>query len=61
MKKFKSEKDRLLKQILDSKPMGEDNYLVDIETIELELEYMVEEGIDLRKVTVRDVMGRLFY
>jgi len=59
MEGFKSEKDRLLKQFMASKPTGMANASEDLETVEMELDFMVEEGIDLKEVTVRDVWARL--
>ena len=58
MEGFKSEKDRLLKQFLASKPTGMGDAYGDLEDVELELDFMVEEGIDLKNITVRDVLKR---
>ena len=55
---FKSEKDRILKQFIASNPTGMIEQ--DAEDVEMELEYMIEEGIDLSKITVRDMWERLF-
>jgi len=54
---FKSEKDRILKQFIASNTGMLDS---DAEDVEMELEYMIEEGIDLSKITVRDLWERLF-
>lgn len=58
MKGFKSEKDRLLTQFLASKPLGMDDAYGDLEDVEMELDFMIEEGIDLKEITVRDVLKR---
>jgi hypothetical protein len=58
MEGFKSEKERLLKQFLASKPLGMKDAYGDLEDVELELDYMIEEGIDLKEITVRDLLKR---
>jgi len=55
--KFKVEKERLLQQFEDSQPMGMDSH--DLEDVEKELDFMIEEGIDLSKISVRDLLERL--
>lgn len=55
---FETEKERLMQQFIDNRPLGM-NIHEDLEDVESELNVMEIEGIDLRKVTVRDILKRL--
>lgn len=55
---FETEKERLMQQFIDGRPLGM-NIHEDLEDVELELDTMESEGIDLKNVTVRDVLKRL--
>jgi len=55
---FETEKERILQQFIDNRPLGM-NIHEDLEDVESELNVMEIEGIDLRKVTVRDILKRL--
>jgi len=55
---FETEKERILQQFIDNRPLGM-NIHEDLEDVEAELNVMELEGIDLSKVTVRDILKRL--
>ena len=52
---FESDKDRILQQFIHNQPMGNQMH---VEEVEMELDFMVEEGVDLAKITLRDVLNR---
>ena len=55
---FETEKERLMQQFIDGRPLGM-NIQEDLEDVESELTVMELEGIDLKKITVRDVLKRM--
>jgi len=55
---FETQKERLMQQFIDNRPLGM-NIHEDLEDVENELDSMEQEGIDLKNVTVRDVLKRL--
>jgi hypothetical protein len=55
---FETQKERLMQQFIDNRPLGM-NIHEDLEDIENELDCMEREGIDLKNITVRDVLKRL--
>ena len=55
---FETEKERLMQQFIDGRPLGM-NIHEDLEDVESELTVMELEGIDLKKITVRDVLKRM--
>ncbi len=57
-KKDDSPKERLLRQFIENMPRGKINK-EDLEDIQSELDFMEKEGINLNKVTLRDILKRL--
>lgn len=55
---FETPKERICQQFIDNRPLGM-NIREDLEDVESELDLMELEGIDLKNVTVRDVLKRL--
>lgn len=55
---FETEKERLMQQFIDGRPLGM-NIQEDLEDVESELTVMELEGLDLKKITVRDVLKRM--
>lgn len=55
---FETQKERLMQQFIDNRPLGM-NIHEDLEDVENELDSMEQEGIDLKNVSVRDVLKRL--
>jgi len=55
---FETEKERLMQQFIDNRPLGM-NIHEDLEDVESELTVMELEGIDLKNITVRDVLKRM--
>lgn len=55
---FETEKERLMRQLMDNRPLGA-NVKEDLEDVQSELEQMELEGLDLCAATVRDVLRRM--
>jgi hypothetical protein len=55
---FETEKERLMQQFIDNRPLGM-NIHEDLEDVESELTVLELEGVDLKNITVRDVLKRM--